>query len=151
MGWDGWEIQFKCTSGGPSTAQARLPKPHRAHGCSPTSVPQEFLIDLGVAELDRFDDRESLIFRENTLATKAIDEYMKLVGGKYLQDTLGTSSCYGVLWDVMGYYGMLWGAGHGQELLHEAFQAMGQPQDLCSVVPWQRRLGPLIAFLLVPR
>ncbi|XP_032170043.1 RAS protein activator like-3 [Mustela erminea] len=54
-----------------------------------TGRAQALVTDLGTAELARSGGREALLFRENTLATKAIDEYMKLVAQDYLQATLG--------------------------------------------------------------
>ncbi|KAM4888796.1 RAS protein activator like-3 [Thomomys bottae] len=54
-----------------------------------TGQAQALVTDLGTVELERCGGREALLFRENTLATKAIDEYMKLVAHNYLQQTLG--------------------------------------------------------------
>uniref|UniRef100_A0A8C5R7G3 RAS protein activator like 3 n=1 Tax=Leptobrachium leishanense TaxID=445787 RepID=A0A8C5R7G3_9ANUR len=54
-----------------------------------TGQAKEFLVELGAAEFSRYDVEDSLIFRQNTIVTKAVEEYMKMVGQTYLLETLG--------------------------------------------------------------
>ncbi|XP_066993594.2 ras GTPase-activating protein raskol [Anabrus simplex] len=49
---------------------------------------KQFLADIVMMDIDRVDD-ERLTFRGNSLATKAMEAYLKLTGDRYLQETLG--------------------------------------------------------------
>ncbi|XP_024080981.1 probable Ras GTPase-activating protein isoform X2 [Cimex lectularius] len=49
---------------------------------------KEFLSDIVMMDIDRIED-ERLTFRGNSLATKAMEAYLKLTGERYLHNTLG--------------------------------------------------------------
>ena len=50
-------------------------------------IAEDILADIVVHEISS-NDNESLTFRGNSIATKAMEAYIKLVGEKYLEDTL---------------------------------------------------------------
>ena len=46
-----------------------------------------------MTEVDKVEE-ESLIFRENTIGTKSVEALLRLVGMKYLHDTLGAPNFF---------------------------------------------------------
>ncbi|KAL8558159.1 hypothetical protein ACOMHN_035464 [Nucella lapillus] len=58
------------------------------HALHKLGIAKTFLYDIVISEISSQDD-EHLTFRGNSIATKAMEAYMKLVGERYLHDTLG--------------------------------------------------------------
>lgn len=57
------------------------------HVMQKEGLARDFLADVVMMDVDRVDDQR-LTFRGNSLATKAMEAYLKLVGERYLHDTL---------------------------------------------------------------
>ena len=49
---------------------------------------QDYMTELVMDEVAKVEE-ESLIFRENTIGTKSVEAFLRLVGMKYLHETLG--------------------------------------------------------------
>ncbi|CAK8674687.1 unnamed protein product [Clavelina lepadiformis] len=58
---------------------------HIMHG---TGCTKEYMTEVVMDEVEKVEE-ESLIFRENTIGTKSVEAMLRLVGMKYLYDTLG--------------------------------------------------------------
>lgn len=55
---------------------------------------QEYMTKLVMHEIEKVEE-ESLIFRENTIGTKSVEAFLRLVGMTYLNKTLGKKDAGG--------------------------------------------------------
>ena len=49
---------------------------------------QAYMVDLVMDETEKVTE-ESLVFRENTIGTKSVEAFIRLVGMRYLHQTFG--------------------------------------------------------------
>uniref|UniRef100_A0A8D3BVQ3 RAS protein activator like 2 n=1 Tax=Scophthalmus maximus TaxID=52904 RepID=A0A8D3BVQ3_SCOMX len=109
------------------------------HILQSTGRAKDFLTDLVMSEVDRCADHDVLIFRENTLATKAIEEYLKLVGQKYLHDALGFEGYIDLGRELSVLHALLW------EVVSQLDKA-----TVAKLGPLPRILGDISRCLVAP-